>query len=240
MIKTTKSRNRNLTLECLALLLFFSTLEFKLTHGASVGRERMALKDSIGEATSSPASSIPLTIDDFRCAFDNSTMAEFYSITFHRSPYNCRVYHICAFGRQFSYICAEGLLFDERLDTCNFEHEVECTEIAAVPIAVDVQLPDVNLIELNETAMTNKNNFDELKSSMVNDNGRAGPMQFQTSTSTTTTTTTTPITTTTTMTSTTTTTTTTIATTTTSTSTTTSTTTTTSPSTTTTTTTTTR
>lgn len=73
----------------------------------------------------------PLPPNDFKCTFNNSNTTEFYSISFHRSPYNCRVYHICAFGKQFSYICAEGLFFDDRLETCNFEHEVECNEISA-------------------------------------------------------------------------------------------------------------
>lgn len=99
---------------------------------------------------------------EFKCQSgdSNSNSTDFYTIKFHRSPYNCRVYHICAFGKQFSYICAEGLFFDERLDTCNFEHEVDCEELSA-PVSLKNEISSPKPTGSNELNNTNKHHHDD-------------------------------------------------------------------------------
>ena len=61
---------------------------------------------------------------DQQCDFYNETLTD--KVWFVRSPYNCRVYHLCAFYKQFTLTCAEGLYFDENIDSCNFESLVSC------------------------------------------------------------------------------------------------------------------
>jgi hypothetical protein len=61
---------------------------------------------------------------DQQCDFYNETLID--KVWFVRSPYNCRVYHLCAFYKQFTLSCAQGLFFDENIDSCNFESLVNC------------------------------------------------------------------------------------------------------------------
>jgi hypothetical protein len=62
--------------------------------------------------------------DDYKCDFTNNTIAE--NIRLVRSPFSCRVFHICAFYKQYTLTCADGLYFDENLNSCNFEYMVDC------------------------------------------------------------------------------------------------------------------
>lgn len=73
---------------------------------------------------------------DYKCEFTNRSISE--TIRFVRSPYSCRVYHICAYYKQYSLTCPEGLFFDEELDACNFESLVEC-QIANEPISTTIE-----------------------------------------------------------------------------------------------------
>ncbi|CAF0832187.1 unnamed protein product [Brachionus calyciflorus] len=58
------------------------------------------------------------------CNFDDRRLAE--SVRFIRSKYSCRVYHVCAFYKQYTLTCAEGLYFDEDSDSCNYQEIVYC------------------------------------------------------------------------------------------------------------------
>jgi len=51
---------------------------------------------------------------DIQCDFNSTTAS--MPIWFVRSPYNCRIYHLCTSAfKQFTFTCAEGLFFDENI-----------------------------------------------------------------------------------------------------------------------------
>lgn len=58
------------------------------------------------------------------CNFQDRRLSE--SVRLIRSKYNCRVFYICAFYKQYSLICAEGLYFDEDSNSCNYQEIVQC------------------------------------------------------------------------------------------------------------------
>lgn len=88
---------------------------------------------------------------DYKCDFEDMMIAE--TVRFVRSPFSCRVYHVCAFYKQYTLTCAEGLYFDLNLDSCNFQNLVDC------------QLKSTE--QIDATTSTVSNNFTEFKN--IND-----------------------------------------------------------------------
>ena len=63
---------------------------------------------------------------DYKCDFEDRKLAE--TVRFFRSPHSCRVYHICAFFKQYTLTCPPSLHFDEDLSACNLASSVNCNE----------------------------------------------------------------------------------------------------------------
>ncbi|KAI9557641.1 hypothetical protein GHT06_017469 [Daphnia sinensis] len=43
---------------------------------------------------------------------------------------SCQVYHVCALGKRFSFLCPNGTLFDQRTFVCQWWFDVDCTSSA--------------------------------------------------------------------------------------------------------------
>lgn len=89
------------------------------------------------------------------CNFQDRRLAE--SVRLIRSKYNCRVYYVCAFYKQYSLICAEGLYFDQDSNSCNYQEIVKC-KLASDDYTL--QENSVYLIEQNQEFLNQSNKTD--------------------------------------------------------------------------------
>jgi hypothetical protein len=60
---------------------------------------------------------------EYKCNFSDSMNRR---LKFVRDPHDCRVFHICAFNKQFTHECLQGFYFDTLINACNPEHQVDC------------------------------------------------------------------------------------------------------------------
>lgn len=92
------------------------------------------------------------------CNFQDRRLAE--SVRLVRSKYNCRVFYICAFYKQYSLICAEGLYFDQDSNSCNYQEIVKC-ELSSHDLKTQDNPNTFKLIDQNQGS-ENQSNQTEL------------------------------------------------------------------------------
>jgi hypothetical protein len=66
-----------------------------------------------------------LIVNAYKCNF-SINLNESKLIRFERDPFECRVFHICAFNRTYTLSCVKGYYFDSVKNICNFENLVDC------------------------------------------------------------------------------------------------------------------
>lgn len=109
----------------------------------------------------------------YKCTYENSNNISngFNLIRVERDSLDCRVFHICAFNRTFTFGCMQGFYFDATRNVCDHADKVECDLFSDIRIDVKNETDIDQISQLNFT--TGSININENTTTIENGGGNS-------------------------------------------------------------------